>query len=100
MSQNKRKKIELTIWISALILAALLLIGASVAKGSGQVEQRYIIREVYVKPGSNGFWDIYAEHGYGRWDEWLYETKKLNGMEQSGLQEGQVVKVWEVAECQ
>ena len=97
MSQNKRRKIELTIWISALILAALLLIGASVAKGSGQAEQSYTIREVCVKPG-NGFWDIYAEYGYGRWDKWLGEMKELNGMEQSGLQEGQVVKILEVVD--
>lgn len=54
----------------------------------------------YTVSKGETLWGIYEQYDNGwSWDKWLYEVKKLNGMEQSGLTVGQEIKIYkEVAE--
>lgn len=91
----KKDYIKNAVWVGAIILIALLLIGASVAKGSGQA---YTEREVIVRQGDT-LWTLHSKYG-GKSDirDWVEAVKELNGRDTAMIYWGETIKVWEAVE--
>ena len=79
-----------SIAITLVLISCLIFTGAYYTS-----KDKPLITVDYQVAQGETLWGIYEQYDNGwSWDKWLYEVKRLNGKTDSGVMNGEVVKIY------